>query len=206
MFHVRVLKQSLNSALTCASLAARCLQNGFGLGQWVCAHSQKTLFWPPITNAMKNIVIVFTLCLGLAASSAAQKVMNFTEAQAQGYSFAELDKKYKSGMSSDLEQAVFGERQEDYLSAYYSFNEALMQHLKSNGLVWESPVRCFVRVYLNSEGKVDLFFYNFREGEVPAEDEARFAELVKTYIAHQAFGITANVPFSQCSPVVFTMN
>lgn len=75
--------------------------------------------------------------------------------------------------------------------------------LKENEFRWEKKSRCFNRIYLSTEGKIEYFLYNFRAGEISSEKEQKFKELLGQFIESYQFPLSSSAKFSQCSPVSY---
>jgi hypothetical protein len=149
---------------------------------------------------MKKISITLFLFL-CAVCGFTQKSMQLEDAE-KNEKFQKLDSLYKSGIHTDTTIAVF-KNQEAYIAAYQEFIFQLADFLAKNNFKWEKEVRCFNKVYFSKEGTVDYFLYNFKEGQLTDEQKATFANLLQRFIEDTKFGLQADVPFSQCSPVKY---
>lgn len=145
--------------------------------------------------------LLFVLCLTSPLISRAQKSMTFREAERMEI-FKPLDKKYPGGISADSTKSVF-KNSVAYTNAYRDFLLGFGRYLKAHDFLWGKPVRCFNKVYFSRAGKVDYFLYNFKPGDLTAEQEIAFAKLLADYIQTARFPLPATSRFAQCSPVKY---
>src|SRR6218665_2494912 len=132
------------------------------------------------------------LVISLAATLLrGQTAMTFDTARERAISITRLDSVYKSGIHADSTQAVFKNSQEQYIAAYQKLLQDLGRYLKENGFVWEKPVKGFNRIYFDKDGRIDYFLYNFRAGQLSAEQEKRFDVLLNSFIKTYRFPLTA---------------
>jgi hypothetical protein len=129
--------------------------------------------------------------------------MPFTEAATNGIVIDSLDAAYRPALHSDTSLAVFKGRESEFQQAYVSLLRDLNTHLKKNGFQWKKDVRCFNRIYLSSQGKIEYFLYHFRKEELESNEQKRFSTLVGTFIQSYQFPLTAKTPFAQCSPITY---
>lgn len=157
---------------------------------------------------MKKILFLMFILSAAFHSSGQNKAMTFKEAEKQGISFQHLDSIYKSAVHSDVKLAVFktAEDQANLHKAYVEFLKNLGSFLKSHQFKWEKQTRCYNRIYFNSTGTVDYFFYNFSREQISAEKEEEFGRLLKLFVEDYRFTLAANENFAQCSPVKYSDN
>lgn len=150
---------------------------------------------------MKRIVL-FVFCI-INFSCYAQQAMRFEVAKAKGI-FPAVDEQYKSAIDADSSKAVFTNEAdvEKHIQAYKDFLFGLGEFLEKNGFYWQDNTRCFNRIYINADGTVDYFLYQFKT-KLPESKEHEFSALLEKYISENKFGITAQENFAQCSPVVY---
>lgn len=152
-------------------------------------------------------LVLFFSFLGYAQP----KAMAFEEAKNTRFSADVLDKKYKSALHSNEELAVFKTEkdQEQLIAAYTKLLQDFGVFLKKNDFIWDKPHRCFNRIYISKEGKIDYFLYHFNVNEHEPEKNLttqqlkEFKRLLNLFIRHYTFGVTAQENFAQCSPVVY---
>jgi hypothetical protein len=150
---------------------------------------------------MKTTILLCCLFLVQLATKA-QTSMTFKLAEQTGIA-PKLDSLYVGGIDSDSTRAVFKD-QKKYIESYQNFIYQLASFLSKNNFKWGKQVRCFNRIYFSKQGTVDYFLYNFTEGQITKEQEADFEKLVKTFVQEAKFGLQADRPFAQCSPVKYT--
>jgi hypothetical protein len=129
--------------------------------------------------------------------------MSFSEAKENNLRVSFLDSSYRSGIQADSSLSVFKAAPDEYIAAYQSMLQELGKYLHANGFDWEKPVKGFNRIYFDKTGKIDYFLYSFREGQLTAEQEKRFAELLGKFITSYRFSLSADTGFAQCSPVTY---
>ncbi|MCW5912613.1 MAG: hypothetical protein KIT62_16210 [Cyclobacteriaceae bacterium] len=132
----------------------------------------------------------------------ATSFQNATESK--GISIDSLDKVYKSALHADTAQAAFNGREQEFIKGYTSLLKDLAGFLKANNFMWEKTIRCFNRIYLNKNGKIDYFLFHFMEGEITPAKQARFEKLLGSFIENYQFPLTSTVHFAQCSPVKYS--
>jgi len=142
------------------------------------------------------------LCQFLQAQT---KVISFAEGIANGVSMADLDIRYKSALHTDTSLAVFKtpEEQAKFIKAYQAFVKEIGSYLSGKGFEWKNPVRIFNRFYVDSQGNVEYYVYNFLSSQIDEPTVQTFEILMEVFFEDHKFGITAQTPFAQCSPVVF---
>ena len=151
-----------------------------------------------------KIPLLLLLVLIPVVASAQKLAGNFQEVTARtGLSLEDLDKEYQSALHSNPELAVFNGQEEEFIEAYKNMLTELATFLKEKGFQWEKTSRCFNRIYLSADGKIEYFLYNFRSGEISAEKEQQFKSLLSQFIEGYQFPLTAEVKFAQCSPVTY---
>ncbi|GAB3280288.1 hypothetical protein GCM10027347_55400 [Larkinella harenae] len=163
---------------------------------------------------MVRSTLISILCiLGLIVNAFAQsKAFTFQQAEEKGKSYQQLDKLYKSAIHADTAFAVFktSTDQQKLYGAYTKLLQDLGRFLKQNNFQWERSTRCFNRIYLSADGKIDYFLYHFLPNkedpnyQVSERKRQEFATLLDRFAQEYQFSLTANEPFAQCSPVVYS--
>jgi hypothetical protein len=158
---------------------------------------------------MKKISILFLLLIALSTETMAQqKIMSILEAEKSGISIQKLDSLYKSAVHSNQDLAVFKtpEDQARLQGAYIQFFQKLGVFLSKNNFKWEQKTRCFNRIYMNNDGSIEYFIYNFNKDQISASKEKEFTNLLSLFIQENKFPISANEKFAQCSPISYISN
>jgi len=155
------------------------------------------------TLSPMNFTITIILCVLVQIAFSQSIATTFEKAEKQGISISELDSKYQSALHDDSTKAVFNDRKDEFYKAYVALLKDLNTHLTKNGYVWNQPVRCFNRIYLSAEGRIEYFLYNFPKGSLEGQKEAEFNRLLKSFIKDYQFPMTAKTKFAQCSPVTY---
>ncbi|PZR37676.1 MAG: hypothetical protein DI538_11865 [Azospira oryzae] len=140
----------------------------------------------------------------VALSCCAQKMATtFKKAIDQGVSLQKLDSIYRPALSSDSLHVFIG-KEKEFFEGYTHLLKDLGGYLKKNNFNWSKNTRCFNRIYLNKEGQIDYFLFNFKPGEISTDKEVQFEKLLGVFIQTYQFPLKANSKFAQCSPVVYS--
>jgi hypothetical protein len=131
--------------------------------------------------------------------------MTFQEYTNSGQSIELLDSLYPPAMHVESEKAVFSGREQEFYQAWSGLLQDLANHLKQNGFEWESPTRCFNRIYFSADGRIDTYLYNFKPGTLSEEEEERFGNLLQAFAKDYQLELAdwAESQFAQCGPVVY---
>lgn len=121
-----------------------------------------------------------------------------------GISIEKLDETYQSALHADSTKAAFRGKEKEFMNGYFSLLSDLSKFLKKNNFIWGKQTRCFNRIYLNKNGEIDYFLFNFKEGEIEKAKEEEFKNLLNTFIQNYKFPLTNGVNFAQCSPVKYS--
>ncbi len=147
--------------------------------------------------------IVFLAFITFCTTLSAQRAMTIAEAESNGLAMSHLDSLYASALQSDSTKAVFGIRQTEFQDAYIQLLNDLGSFLNKNKFKWEKPIKCFNRIYFSPEGRIDYFLFKFRQGDLTAEKEKTFSDLLTLFIKDYQFSVQAERRFAQCSPVKY---
>lgn len=128
----------------------------------------------------------------------------FQKATNNGVSIPVLDSLYQSALHSDSLQAAFAGQEQEFQQAYVSMLKALGDFLHTNNFKWGKQIRCFNRIYINKDGTIDYFLFNFKPGELDPEKELMFEKLLGEFITTYRFSLTNTKDFAQCSPVQYS--
>ena len=150
--------------------------------------------------------IIGLLALILSTELYGQKIAtSFKDAiDNKGISIEKLDEKYKSALHSDSTKAAFKGQEKKFTEGYISLLNDLSTFLKKNNFSWGKQTRCFNRIYMNKNGQVDYFLFNFKEGEIDQAKEEEFKKLLNKFIQTYEFPLKNTVDFAQCSPVKYS--
>lgn len=151
---------------------------------------------------MRNYILTITLLVA-GQFALAQKAMSFTAAREQNIRTSLLDSTYANGINTDTSKAVFKTNTDEYIAAYQKLLQELGTYLKTNGFVWDKPLRGFNRIYFDKSGKIDYYLYNFKPDQLTSEQEKSFDTILKKFVSTHALSLKAQVNFAQCSPVTY---
>jgi hypothetical protein len=154
---------------------------------------------------MKTKIVIGLLVMLLSHVALAQKIAtSFQDAvDNKGISIEKLDAAYQSALHSDSTKAAFKGQEKEFTDGYISLLQELSSYLKANNFTWGKQTRCFNRIYLNKNGEIDYFLFNFKEGELDKQKEEEFKKLLNTFIQTYQFPLKNTVNFAQCSPVKY---
>lgn len=129
--------------------------------------------------------------------------MTFAQAAEAGLSIDEIDARYKDALHSEAELGLFNTASDAFIAAYRDFLTRHAQYLNQNGFFWEQQTRIFSRIYFSREGSVDYFLINEQQAGLSREELTQFLDLTLSFLGENGIGIHGEVPFAQCSPVVY---
>lgn len=154
---------------------------------------------------MRKLLLLLLITTGSVAYG--QKVATtFKAAADMGISIEKLDETYKSALHADSTKAAFHKRENEFYAGYVSMLKDLNAFLHANNFTWGKTTRCFNRIYLNKDGGIDYFLFNFNKGEIESEKEKEFGVLLGKFIQTYQFPLKNDVSFAQCSPVKYADN
>lgn len=153
---------------------------------------------------MKRILVALITLFPFVTN--AQKIAtSFKDAiENKGLSIEKLDEAYQSALHDDSTKAAFKGQEKEFYDAYISLLQDLSTHLKKNNFTWGNKTRCFNRIYINKEGGIDYFLFNFKSEEVSSEKQAEFRQHLESFIQTYKFPLSNKVNFAQCSPVSYS--
>lgn len=152
---------------------------------------------------MKTIFICTILLLSSLSANAQAITTTFENAELKGISIAELDSKYPSAAHYNPEKGVFKERQDEYLNHYRDLHVNLGKYLSKKGFKWPETVRLFTRVYFAKDGSIDYFLINPSKANLTESQQNDYFTYINEFSQDYKLPISANIGFSQCSPVVY---
>lgn len=158
-----------------------------------------------MTKTKFIILFLLTTCLQTFGQHLG---LTFQSAEKQGISIKHLDSLYTSAVHTDTSLAVFKtEKEQDALQqAYIKLLQDFGKFLYENNFEWEKPTRCFNRIYINSDGTIDYFLFNFlgKTEDKPSKNiEMEFQRLLNVFISDYKFSLTAKTKFAQCSSTTY---
>lgn len=130
------------------------------------------------------------------------KVLSFDQAPTLEIDIQQLDEQYPPALGPGSE-VVYKDQDQAFIKAYAGMLNQLNRFLNEKGFYWETPVRCFNRVYFNEKGTVDYYLFQFKTGTVSDVKQKQFAQLVEKFLNGYQFEMSHNKRFAQCSPVLY---
>ena len=167
---------------------------------------KQTAYSQTLTQTEKMKTTIAVLLLFVSTELYSQKIATtFQDAiDNKGISIEKLDETYKSALHSDSTKAAFKGQEKQFTDGYISLLKDLSAFLKKNNFTWSKQTRCFNRIYMNKDGQVDYFLFNFNKGEIDQAKEEEFKRLLNTFIQTYQFPLKNTVSFAQCSPVKYS--
>lgn len=111
-----------------------------------------------------------------------------------------LDAVHGPALHADTSLAVFADRPDDVKAAWRSLLGKLANHLHAEGFTWSEPLRGYHRFYFAPDGRVNRVLYHVRDLDEARTEE--YGRLLETFAQTARFDLAADVPYSQCSPLV----
>lgn len=153
-----------------------------------------------------KILNPFLLSLTFITTTAfSQKVMTFQEMEKSGIKMAELDSLYPNSTKTDKFQGVFIDKKLDkFTTAWGDFYMDLMTYFSENKFIWGKQTYCFNKIYFQSNGKIDYWFFNFKKSDnIAQEKQDMFLKLLDEFAKTHKIKIKAKTNFAQCASVDF---
>lgn len=140
--------------------------------------------------------------------------LTFQKAEKQGIVFRHLDSIYMSAIHVDSSLAVFKteKEQEAMGQAWIKLLQDFGEFLRENNFKWDKPIKCMNKIYFNSDGTINYFFYNLslksveQKDILSAEQQKEFDRLLNLFIQDYKISLAAETKFSQCGPSTFKPN
>lgn len=152
---------------------------------------------------MRILLILMFLILQVFSLQAQTTVQSIEAAEAASVSIPEIEEKYGDAIHADPKLAVFNGQENEFIKSYRQLITDISSHLTSNGFIFDGDTRMFTRIYFNSDGTIDHFYYNSAQAKFTSEKEQQFDQILTPFLSNYSFSKTADEPFAQCSPVVF---
>jgi hypothetical protein len=153
---------------------------------------------------MKSILTLFFLLLIFVQNAKSQTVLTMQEARSKSL-IKELDKTHETALNNDKNLAAFpGDKKTEFLTAYKLLFYDLANHLDKNGFKFGKETQCYNRIYFNSNGTINYYFYSIKPGEIDPANESKFKKLLGDFIKTYQMKVSAPTNFFQSGPVKFT--
>jgi hypothetical protein len=86
-----------------------------------------------------------------------------------------------------------------FILTWKLFLQGIAEEMEEQHLQMDKPYRGHCVVLFAEDGYADYFLYNFLGDERPSEEQQRrFEQVMRTYIANNPIGYYGSRPFSQC--------
>ena len=155
---------------------------------------------------MKKIVFLTSILFITITTYGQDKVFSVEELIWHGLTMDHLDSIYKNGLPvSDPNHQLFNQNYFENVveKARIDLLQKMGDYFKKNGLKWEKSVKCWNRIYFNSNGSIDYFVYHFKD-KIPDNKENEFKRLLNNFIKYNKVSINAPEKYSLCGTVSWT--
>ena len=155
-------------------------------------------------SVAKFIFVLFLLMACLPSFS--QRVMTFQEMEKNGLKMDSLQRIYPNATRSDTFVGVFpaGKKGDQFNAAWLDYYTDLMNYFSENGLIWEKPTYCFNKIFFDSKGRVEYWFFNFSKADnIPDSIQQKYSDGLKKFSKKHKIRIKADSKFTQCASVTF---
>lgn len=137
-----------------------------------------------------------------------QRVLTHQQAQAEGLDEKQLrDVVYRPAWTFDTVSKTYEDwglvrNDKDlvqFILTWRLFLQGIAEEMEEQQLQMDKPYRGHCVVLFAEDGYADYFLYNFLGDERPSEEQQRrFEQVMRTYIANNPIGYYGSRPFSQC--------
>lgn len=155
---------------------------------------------------MRKMIFLFSFLVLSAITYAQEKVFNVQELPQYGLSMQHLDSIYKNGLPvSDTIHPIFTQNYFDTVVEKLRLDllQKLGGYFLENNLKWEPSVKCWNRMYFNTDGNIDYFVYHFIT-PITSTKEAEFKRLLNSFLTDYRITVITSQKFSVCGGVVWT--
>jgi hypothetical protein len=142
---------------------------------------------------MKKIIFLASVLFISVSMYGQGKTFSVEELVWHGLSMNHLDSIYKNGLPvSDPNHQVFSQNYYDNVveKARIALLQKMGDYFEKNGLKWGNSVKCWNRIYFNSNGTIDYFVYHFI-GKVDNNKENEFKKLLNRFNNDNKFPVVA---------------
>lgn len=150
-----------------------------------------------------SLILLITLFFGTAAYSQT-KVQSIESLEDANVSISDIEEQYGDALNADPQLALFNGRESDFVSSYRQLISDISSQLNSNGFILDGDTRMFTRIYFNSDGTINHFYYSGDQAGFSTEQEEQFDQILTPFLSDYSFSQTADKPFAQCSPIIYS--
>lgn len=152
---------------------------------------------------MRFILLILLMASSFATLNAQTAVQSIEAAEQASIDISEIEERYGDALNVNPEIAVFNDRESEFYDSYKKLIIDIASHLRKNDFQFNGKTRMFTRIYFNSEGDIEHFYYSSDQAGFSNKQEQQFNSLLQPFLSEYQFSQTANRPFAQCSPVVY---
>lgn len=149
-----------------------------------------------------RLFLSIVLCLGLTRVDA-QVVMTFETADGAGLRVSQLERTYSVELGEDetLYVPEMDGRQE--MEMFVALRYQLADSLKAWGFRWERTTSVKNRVFFNTEGRLDYFFYSTAPHFTSPMDCTRFEDMLVRFFRTYQLPQSPSTLIVRCAPITF---
>ncbi|MDZ7756902.1 hypothetical protein [Rhodohalobacter sp.] len=152
---------------------------------------------------MRILILLLFITLSALSAQGQTIVKSFEAAEQQSIDILEIEEGYGDALNSNPEYCVFEGRQTDFIDSYRKLISDISSHLVSNGFLFDGDTRMFTRIYFDTDGFIEHYYYSSKQAGFSLEQEEQFNSLLEPFLSSYKFNQKADKPYAQCSPVVF---
>lgn len=152
---------------------------------------------------MRFILLILLMSTSIATLNAQTMVQSIEATEEASIDISEIDERYEDAMNTNTQKAVFNERESEFYNSYKQLIYDIDSHLRKNDFHFNGETRMFTRIYFDTDGTIEHFYYSSDQAEFSADQVKQFNSLLKPFLSDYQFSQTADRPFAQCSPVVY---
>jgi hypothetical protein len=155
---------------------------------------------------MKILLYLVSFLLTATTIFGQSKTYSVEELGWHGLTLNHLDSIYYNGIpGSDPRYQVFSQKYFENVVAKARIDllQKIGDYFKKNNLKWGTEVKCWTRMYFNTDGTIEYFVYHFIS-KVDNNKEDNFKRLLDSFIKINKFSVIAKQKFSLCGGVTWT--
>lgn len=152
---------------------------------------------------MRFILLILLVTISFATLNAQTIVQSIEATEQASIDISEIEERYGDALNVNPKIAVFNDRESDFYDSYKKLIIDIASHLRKNDFQFNGETRMFTRIYFNSEGDIEHFYYSRDQAGFSNEQEQEFDNLLQPFLSDYQFSQAADRPFAQCSPVVY---
>lgn len=146
--------------------------------------------------------LLFFTCLFFAGNFFSQTILTIEDSNKKFDKDSLQEHYFFEIMSADITDC-FDVSGEVFIDEWEKFTRGLAKYLKDKNFLFGLRTKANLEVYFNKEGKIDLFFYAFRDANFPPEFHEKFIKHISEFAKEYKFTIVAKQAFSNSGSITF---